>query len=150
MANIEQSPLLMSAPRLPLVVLPQTLAVCRLAPDAQPPAWADRASGFVSVTRTDEELSVICPQERVPDGVLCERNYRAIKVRGPLPVNLVGIFASLAEPLAAAGLSIFPIATFDTDYVLVNGADLPRALEALRGAGHEVSSTPTSLPSRPR
>jgi hypothetical protein len=141
----------MSHPRLPLVVLPDALAVCRLAADAPLPAWAaEGAPAFVSVTRTRGELSVVCPQERVPSGVRCERDYRALEVRGPLPVDLVGIFASLAAPLADAGLSIFPIATFDTDYVLVKDADLPRALEALRGAGHEVSSTPTSLPSRPR
>ena len=118
--------------------------MCRLEPDAPAPTWAEgaaaAAAGFVSVTRTEDELSVICPQERVPGGVRCERDYRAIKVRGPLPVNLVGIFASLAAPLAEAGLSIFPIATYDTDYVLVKGADLPRALEALRGAGHEVAA----------
>ena len=129
----------MSSPHLSLLVLPHNLAVCRLPSDAAVPAWAESGAGFVSVTRTDDELSVTCPQERVPDGVRCERDYRALKVRGPLPMNLVGIFASLAAPLAEAGLSIFPIATYDTDYVLVKAADLARALEVLRRAGHEVA-----------
>jgi uncharacterized protein len=129
----------MSSRRLPLLILPRTLAVCRLPPDAPVPAWVAGATEFVSVTRTDDELSVICPQERVPDGVRCEPDYRAVKVRGPLPVNLIGIFVSLAVPLAEAGLSIFPIATYDTDYVLVKGSDLARAVDVLRRAGHEVT-----------
>jgi hypothetical protein len=126
---------------LPLTVLPHTLAVCRFDASAPIPAWIDGASGFVSVTRTDDELSVIAPQERVPVGVQCERDYRAIKVRGPLPVNLIGIFASLAAPLADAGLSIFPVATYDTDYVLLKACDLARAVDVLRAAGHAVGET---------
>jgi hypothetical protein len=126
-------------PSLPLVVLPYTLAVCRFDPSADIPGWVEGARGFVSVTRTDEELSVIATQERVPVGVRCERDYRAIKVRGPLPVSLIGIFASLATPLAEAAISIFPVATYDTDYVLLKANDLDRAAEVLRSAGHIVS-----------
>jgi hypothetical protein len=124
---------------LPLIVLPQILTVCRFGASTPIPAWINGASGFVSVTRTDDELSVIAPQERVPAGVQCERDYRAIKVRGPLPVNLIGIFASLATPLAEAGLSIFPVATYDTDDVLLKMRDLARAIDVLRAAGHTVS-----------
>lgn len=126
-------------PPLPLVVLPHTLAVCRFDSTAPIPRWIEGAEGFVSVTRTDDELSVIAPQERVPAGVQCEREYRAIKVRGPLPVNLIGIFASLATPLAKAGISIFPIATYDTDYVLLKAKDLASATEVLRSAGHTMT-----------
>ena len=126
-------------PRLPLTILPHTLAVCRFDASAPIPRWIEGAPGFVSVTRTDDELSVIAPQERVPAGVEGERDYRAIKVRGPIPVNLIGIFASLAAPLAEAGLSIFPVATYDTDYVLLKARDLGRAVEVLRSAGHTVS-----------
>jgi hypothetical protein len=75
----------------------------------------------------------------VPAGVTCERDYRAIRVRGPLPLNLVGILASIADPLAAAGLSIFAISTYDTDYVLVKARQLNSALEALRQAGHQIT-----------
>ena len=92
----------------------------------------------MSVTRTDDELSVIAPQHLVPADAQCERDYRVIKVRGPLPVDLIGVFASLATPLAAAGLSIFPLATYDTDYVLLKARDLVRAIDVLRAAGHVV------------
>jgi hypothetical protein len=75
----------------------------------------------------------------VPAGVACERDDRAIRVRGPLPLNRVGILASIADPLAEAGLSIFAMSTYDTDYVLVKARQLDPALEALRQAGHQIT-----------
>jgi hypothetical protein len=75
----------------------------------------------------------------VPAAISCEREYRAFRVRGPLPLNLVGILASIAQPLAAAGVSIFAISTYDTDYVLVRARDLEAAGGALERAGHQVS-----------
>ena len=127
------------ANRLPLVVLSYPIAVCRLAPDAPVPGWATGPSPFVTVSRTAEELSITIVQSSVPAEVRCERDYRAFKVRGPLPLNLVGILASIANPLAEAGLSIFAISTFDTDYVLVKAVNLNAAVEALRSAGHMVT-----------
>jgi uncharacterized protein len=126
-------------PKLPLELLPDTLAVCRLAPDAPVPTWASSAARFVTVSRTAEELSITMVQANVPTGVRCERDYRALRVRGPLPLDLIGILAAIADPLAAAGLSIFAISTFDTDYVLVKARDLEAALTALTQAGHQIS-----------
>jgi hypothetical protein len=77
-------------------------------------------------------------QRLVPEDVRCERDYRALRVRGTLPPDLVGILLSIADPLAKANLSIFAISTYDTDYVLVKVRDLPAAIEALRAAGHDV------------
>ena len=126
-------------PRLPLVVLPQTIAICRLAPDAAVPAWASVPSPFLTLSRTADELSITAIQEIIPSDVSCERDYRAFRVRGPLPLNLIGILASIAGPLAEAGLSIFAISTYDTDYVLVKGASLESAVAALERAGHTIS-----------
>jgi hypothetical protein len=126
--------------QLPLEVLPDTLAVCRLGPDAALPAWATGPAPFLTVTRTSQELSITTLQAVVPPGVPCVRDYRVLRVRGTLPPDLVGILLSIAEPLAEAGLSIFAISTYDTDYVLVKAGDLPAALEALRRAGHKVNS----------
>jgi hypothetical protein len=134
-----QTPGRAGRPKLPLELLPDTLAVCRLAPDAPVPEWAASAHGFVTISRTAEELSITAVQASVPEGVRCERDYRAMRVRGPLPLNLIGILASIADPLAAAGLSIFAISTFDTDYVMVKSRDLEAALAALKRAGHRVS-----------
>lgn len=125
--------------RLPLVVLPHPLAVCRLAADAAVPPWAGGPSPFLTVSRTAEELSITAVQSSVPADIQCERDYRAIKVRGPLPLNLVGILASIANPLAGAGLSIFAISTYDTDYVLVKAAVLDSAVAVLSQAGHTIT-----------
>jgi hypothetical protein len=125
-------------PHLPLELLPDTLAVCRLEPSADLPGWARGASPFLTVSRTAEELSITTVGAVVPAGVQCERDYRALRVRGPLPLNLIGILAAIADPLADAGLSIFAISTFDTDYVLVKSHDLEVALAALERAGHQV------------
>ena len=92
----------------------------------------------MTVSRTSEELSITVIQSDVPPEVRCERDYRALRVKGPLPLNLIGILAAIADPLAAAGLSIFAISTFDTDYVLVKSRDLERAVAALEHAGHHV------------
>jgi hypothetical protein len=124
---------------LPLEVLPDLLAVCRLPPDAALPEWATAPAPFLTISRTTEELSITTLQTAVPPGVRCERDYRALRVRGTLPPDLVGILLSIAEPLAQAGLSIFAISTYDTDYVLVKARDLPAALDALRRAGHKVT-----------
>lgn len=117
-------------------VQPYTLAVCRLERDAELPSWVRGA--FVSVTRTEEELSVVCDDRVVPDGVRAERGWRCLKVEGPIPFEVTGVAAALVGPLAAAEISVFPLATFDTDYLLVRSESLDRAVETLRGAGHAL------------
>ena len=126
-------------PHLPLELLPDTLAICRLQPEAPIPSWAAGPSPFLTLSRTAEELSITTLQSAVPTGVRCERDYRVLRVRGPLPLNLVGILAAIADPLAAAGLSIFAISTYDTDYVLVKARELEPALKVLRQAGHQIT-----------
>jgi hypothetical protein len=116
--------------------MPDTLAICRLPAKSALPSWASREGSFLTISRTREELSVTTVQSAVPADARCERDYRAVRVRGPLATDLVGILLSMAEPLADAGVSIFPISTYDTDYVLVRSRDLQRALDALRRAGH--------------
>ncbi len=124
-------------PRLSLTlsVLPQTFAVCRLDPAAEIPA-ALLSSGFVSITRTADELSLVLPEEAVPGTWRAERGWRCLKVQGPLDFALTGILAELSTPLAQAGISIFALSTYDTDYLLVRAADLDRAVRVLAGHGH--------------
>jgi hypothetical protein len=130
----------MTRPTLTLFVLRERLAVCRLAPDAPVPAWAlGPTSGFRSVTHTPEELSLVCAEEHVPASVTAERGWRGLRVAGPLAFSLTGVLAALAQPLAEAGVPIFTLSTYDTDYVLVKETDLNRALSALRDAGHRIS-----------
>jgi enamine deaminase RidA (YjgF/YER057c/UK114 family) len=126
-----------------VAVLPGTLAVCRLPASDRVPSWAlELTDGFVSITRTADELSVVCPQEAVPPDTRMEDGFRALMVPGPIPFEQTGVLASLATPLAAAGISIFAIATYDTDYVLVREADLERALAALEGRRRISSGSP--------
>ena len=118
-----------------LTVLPERLAICRLAADAPVPAWLGRAR-FWSLTRSEEELSIVLPEEMVEAGWQAERGYRALQVLGPLDLGLTGVLASLAVPLAAAGVSIFALSTYDTDYVLVREGDLEKAEQALVASDH--------------
>ena len=134
-----QTPRPAHRPHLPLEILADTLAVCRLPADAPVPHWATGPSRFLTVSRTSEELSITTVQGSVPPDLRCERDYRALRVKGPLPLDLIGVLAAIADPLAAAGLSIFAISTFDTDYVLVKARDLEPAVVALEHAGHQVS-----------
>lgn len=122
-----------------LRVVPGTLAVCRLDAREALPAWA--AGPFLSVTRTSDELSVVCQEAAVPEGVRFERGWRALQVEGPLDLALTGVLASLAAPLAGAGVSVFAISTFETDWLLVRGPQLAAACDALRAAGHTVAAT---------
>jgi hypothetical protein len=120
-----------------LTLLPGTFAVCRLEAGAAVPTWA-AAGMFFSITRTADEQSIACDQAVVPDGVRCEREWRCLKLAGPIPFTAVGVLASLVKPLADAGISVFAISTFDTDYLLVKEMDLAKAAAALRQAGHTV------------
>ncbi len=120
-----------------LALLPDIFSVSRLAPEASIPKWAEKGS-FVTITRTQEELSIVCPETAVPDGVSTQRGFRCLKVAGPLDFALTGILASLAVPLAQAGISIFAISTYDTDYLLLPQKNLEEAIEVLTHAGHTV------------
>ena len=92
----------------------------------------------MSVTRRGEELSIVCDEGGCRCEVRAERGFRALEVVGPIPFEVVGVLRALAVPWGMPGISIFAIATYDTDVVLVREADLGRAVEALRGAGHGV------------
>jgi uncharacterized protein len=119
-----------------LSILPSPVAVCRLAPDAAVPDWARGA--FLSITRTADELSIVCDDDAVPAEIQAERNWRVLKLEGPIPFEMTGVAAALLAPLAAAGISIFLVSTYDTDYLLLKSASFERALGVLRGAGYEI------------
>jgi hypothetical protein len=122
---------------LKLALLPGRFAIARLAPKAEVPAWAWKGS-FVCVTRTPEELSILCEEAQVPAHVHSERGRRLLRVQGKLAFSISGILAALCIPLAAAGISIFVVSTFDTDYLLVSDPHLQSAIEALEKTGHSI------------
>ncbi len=124
-------------PNLVLTLLTTPLAVCRLDPAADVPAWAV-AGEFTSFTRTADELSIVCAESAVPEGVRCEKGWRALKLEGPFDFSQVGILLAAAEPLAQAQVVILAIGTYDTDYLLVHQGQLEQAMVALRTRGHTV------------
>lgn len=117
-------------------LLAETLAIARLDPRAAIPSWA--TGSFVSITRTSDELSVICSDTNVPDDVTAARGWCALRAEGPFALDATGVAASFVSPLAAAAISTFVTATYDTDYLLVDGVNLDRAIEVLRSSGHVI------------
>ncbi len=120
-------------------VLNESFGICRLESGNKVPKWLKQEEGpFYSLTRTSEELSIVCPVEWIPDGIEAERGWRCLKVEGPLDFGEVGILLSLAKPLADVDVSIFALSTYDTDYLLLKEKDFDRAIKALERAGHEI------------
>ena len=124
--------------RLRFSVAGHGLVVCRLEADAIVPAWAARGA-FFSVTRTQDELSLVCAEERVPAEVKHSGRLALLKLHGPFELSETGVLSCFVGPLAEAGVPVFAVATFDTDYVLVPEESLETALAALKKAGHELS-----------
>jgi uncharacterized protein len=122
--------------KLRMSVIEGRFAVCRLSPDAPAPSWSRGA--FVSITRTADELSIVCDESAAPDNVRAERDWRALRVEGPIPFEMTGVAAAITTPLANAGISVFLVATFDTDYVLVKSDAFERAADALRASGIDL------------
>ncbi|HWA24489.1 MAG TPA: ACT domain-containing protein [Lacunisphaera sp.] len=121
-----------------LILTRDRLAICQLPHDAAHPVWATSAGAFFSITRTNEELSIVCREGLAPPDIKQESGWRAFKVEGPLDFALTGILAALLDPLAQAGISVFCVATFNTDYVLVRDASVDAAINAFREDGHTV------------
>lgn len=127
-------------PAYPLAVWPGQWAICRLPAGSDVPSWAQAPGRLISVTRTALALSIVAPSAGVPAAVLAERDFRVIEVVGPVPFSVVGLMAAITRPLADAGVSVFTLATYDTDYVLVREASLETAVRVLSAAGFEIRS----------
>jgi len=121
---------------LELDILPEAFAICRLPAESPVPEWARGL--IVSITRSSEELSIVCEEKNVPREVRAERGRRGLRVKGTIPLAQTGVLASLAAPLAKAEISIFAVSTYDTDYLFVAAEDLPDAAGVLEAAGHII------------
>ncbi|WP_440944936.1 ACT domain-containing protein [Methanosarcina sp. T3] len=127
--------------KLTLSVLKSIFGICRLDSESEIPAWAYEG-GFFSITRTPEELSLVCPESsipaNIPEKVRTERGWRCLKVEGPLDFGLTGILAGISRVLANNSISIFAVSTYDTDYILLREINLKRAIRALEEVGYEI------------
>lgn len=122
---------------LALKILSDRMAVCRFGPTEAVPDWID-PSGFYSITRTEDELTIVCAETLVVRGTKSETGWRCFKVEGPLDFSEIGVIFSLTRPLAENGVSVFVISTFETDYFMVKEKDLAKTVDALTAEGHQV------------
>lgn len=121
----------------PLRIMSAIYGVARLSPEAELPAWAREGELWAAV-RTRDELSIVCEERYIPPEVRAEKGWSALQVEGPLDFSLLGVLASLSGVLSDAGVSIYALSTYDTDYILFKESAMERALAALRGAGYMV------------
>lgn len=127
----------MQVRKLKFSLVPGSFAICRLAANGAAPEWALR-SPFFSLTRTVDELSIVCAEAQVPPDVPRESDWACLKLEGPFPFSETGILTAFVQPLSEHAIPIFAVSTFDTDYVLVKHAWVVRAIEVLKMAGHEA------------
>ncbi|MDD7795143.1 ACT domain-containing protein [Clostridium sp. 'White wine YQ'] len=123
--------------KLKLKLLEMFYGVCRLDCKDEIPKWALQSDVY-SITKTHEELSIVCNEEYIPEEIKCEKKWRILKVQGPLDFSLIGILSNLSSVLAQHKISIFAISTYDTDYVLVKENKIGEAIEALKAIGCEI------------
>ena len=110
---------------------------CRLDNTLPIPEWAEKGE-FFSATRTSDELSIVCCEKNIPEDIKCEKNWRILKIEGPLDFSLIGILASISSILAERKISIFAVSTYDTDYILIRDSDVNDAVEALSAKKYNI------------
>jgi hypothetical protein len=120
-----------------LYLLPGEYAICKLEPEHDVPEWAT-CDAFWSVTKTQHELSIVCPEEHVPEDIKAKRGWRILQVEGPLNFSMTGVLNCLTKPFAESKISVFALSTYLTDYLLVHSKDLKSAIIALREQGHKI------------
>ncbi len=125
--------------RLRFRLLPGHFAICRLNPSSTIPEWALRSTPFASITRTDDELSIVCLEGGVPAEINSDGGWICLKLEGPFPFSMTGVLASFIDPLSTNRIPIFAISTFDTDYVLIKEDFWGMAHGVLQNAGHELT-----------
>lgn len=124
---------------LTMKLIDESYGVCRLERDEVIPQWS-QVGDFFSITRTSEELSIVCAEANIPGEVKCERDWRVLKIEGPLDFSLIGILAPISTILAQQNISIFAISTYDTDYILVKNKDIDKAVKTLIAENYEIVS----------
>ena len=122
---------------LTMKLLKEKYGVCSLDKNELIPKWA-QSSDFFSITKTCDELSIVCSQDDIPNDIKCEKDWRILKIEGQLDFSLIGILSSISTILAQKGISIFAISTYDTDYILVKNKDIDNAIQALINERYEV------------
>ncbi len=122
--------------QLKIKVFPEVLGICRLGSSEAIPCWAEGA--FLSVTRTSDELTIVCREKSIPETVKHEKGWRYFRIDQVLDFSMVGVLSSISGVLARRDISIFVVSTYDTDYFLVKEQALAKAVAALKQADYHV------------
>ncbi|GKU25270.1 ACT domain-containing protein [Clostridium folliculivorans] len=122
---------------LTMILLKDTYGVCRLDKNELIPAWAQKGE-FFSITKTTDELSIVCHEGNIPDNINCEKDWKILKIEGQLDFSLIGILSSISSILANKGISIFAVSTYDTDYILIKNKDIENAVKSLIEERYEI------------
>ena len=128
----------MAEGRLKLALLADAYAICGLPATEPVPGWAS-ATPLHAIVRTPKELTVVCRQDAIPASCPCDRNWRCLRVYGSFDLDQVGVISSLSLPLAEAGISIFVISSYDTDYIMIREPRVEEAVSILTDCGHRVT-----------
>ena len=128
----------MTQRKLKLSLLKNKYAICTLPNTAPIPDWA-LTEILISITRTDKELTIVCKQDMIPSELQSDINWRCFKIDGSFDLNQTGVISSISSPLADAGISIYVISTYDTDYFLVQDQNLQKAISTLSNSGHSIT-----------
>ncbi len=123
--------------KVPVIVLDPPMGVCRLGNTTTIPQWAMREMPY-SITRTEDELSIVCPAKNIPAYAKSENGWRCLKLKGPLPFSMIGVLADISRLLFEQKISIFVISTYDTDYIMVKEEQLQKAFDALKAGGYKI------------
>ncbi len=125
--------------KLNFLILKDKYAIYRFEPDSDIPLWV-KDSGFYSVTKTNDELSIVCKQfDSISKRAKVNKDWKVLKVQGTLDFSLVGIIADISGILEKINVSVFTISTYDTDYILVKNQDLDKSIFSLKANGHEIT-----------
>lgn len=123
--------------KLTLKLLKDKYSVCRLNKNDEIPKWIFQEE-FFSITKTDEELSVVCLQDKIKENIKCEKDWRILKIEGPLDFSLIGILSKISTLMANNDISIFAISTYDTDYILIKEESINKAIEVLENNNYNI------------
>lgn len=121
----------MTKEKLTLKLLKEKYGVARLNKESEIPTWVFKGE-FYSITKTEDELSIVSLEENIPLDIKCEKHWRILKIQGPLDFSLVGILSKISSLMAENSISIFAISTYDTDYILIKENNIEKAINVLQ------------------
>ena len=122
-----------------LKVIEGTYAVAQLPPDAGIPAWFD-GTGFSAFVKADDEITLVCDENRVPQSISAQRGWVCFRSIGPCAFDEAGIVVSLISPISANDIGVFVLCTFDGEHILCPRGDLGRVREILVAEGHRFDN----------